>query len=260
MAIQDALCNKIKSDFDSISGPLFGDDPITSKSKSIQDKINSIKTKISNMVLSPLKDITLGINSINTNLSDMIPGTGEMEEMLDLMERCDYFNSDATDTVGLIAKASGVLSGMQSDLVKSMADISLGLESEIPEFEVANLMDTISVEFKSGGEGGGISEDMSALDKIIECITSICGPTYISEASDMIDKVNDIYEKMNMIDDPTDSNFGKLDISSIGASAGLSPNQISNSITSITDTLTTNKNSIADSVTNGTSELIGLLL
>ena len=71
-----------------------------------------------------------------------------------------------------------------------------------------------------------LKDIMGQADRLIECLDSIGGAEYADQATEYIDTTNGLYDKLNMIDDPLDSNYGKLNLNKIYSDAGLSTVEI----------------------------------
>ena len=88
--------------------------------------------------------------------------------------------------------------------------------------------------------GQGLVSSMSELDKILNCVDSLCGATYAAKVAEMTGKTSALYTGMKMVDDPTSIDFGKVDLSSVYSTAGLDAAQIT-AMTNVGDAVTTQK-------------------
>ena len=75
---------------------------------------------------------------------------------------------------------------------------------------------------------------MKKADKLIECLSTVCNGEYTSEVLALTNQTQNLYNDFEMVGDPLDPNYGKLDKDKLYADAGLIPADIQK-ITSAND-------------------------
>lgn len=106
-------------------------------------------------------------------------------------------------------------------------DFDFGLDYDLDFLDdnldaVNNLVGVAAMGAKS------LSHIMGQADKLISCLDGIGGAEYADITSEYTSTANDLYDKIGMVDDPVDPDYGNIDLDKIYSDAGLSSSEINN--------------------------------
>jgi hypothetical protein len=208
-ASERSICNKVVFDFDAIVAPVrMGKAFVQNSTSAIQGLLNTTS-------FASEAAINAAITAFGDAVQENLPDTSELVEISHLIRHCDYLHDIAP--VAIIATALDSAVGK----IDTLAD-EVGLL--FPEFNMGKLASSINDLLFGNIPGSSIvSELMQKGDKIIDCISAYCGGEYPAQVLSFVDTMNELYEDLNIIDDPIDPNYGTYDMDSLYAGAGISP-------------------------------------
>ena len=99
---------------------------------------------------------------------------------------------------------------------------------------------------------------MRSADKIINCIAGRCGTDFSTRVTDMTTTLDGLYSDLNIVSNPVDPNWGKLDIDKIYDDVALSA-QERLQMSSVVNSVGNSKSSVTDAVGNAVNAIKGLL-
>jgi len=240
------ICNKLSDEFDTLVQPL------EDAKGTIKSQISSIKSKLSLMNFSPAAEINSAVSNLESSVKDLVPEATsiDLSEIQDFISSCDYLKNGPTfkNPIALLRGGFNSAITQAGGFVNDLTDL-------LPEFDVANIIGNIFDKF-SGFDLGlpdclGITEAVQSLDTIINCIAGRCGPDFSSRITEMTNSLDDIYNDLNIIGDPTNANWGKFDIDKIYDDVALSASeriQMANVVGSVQDSKTAVTNAISDTI------------
>lgn len=211
---QNSLCQQLTDKYNGLVGP------VRQASTAFADTISSLTSLLGGMTFSAAIDINEHLALVADAIKDSIPGSDidAMIEITDFIEQCDVLDTNPLTE----------LQGMENSIFNKIDDL-LTLDTTSAEFGASFAISGLTDQL--GGDDtkkGNLSDLMAKADKLIDCLTSLCGPSYSTIASDMSSDLNNLYSAMGVDDDPNSADYGKLDTASIYANAGISPSDISN--------------------------------
>lgn len=204
------ICNKMSSQFDAIYNP------IKRASNTIQGEINDAISGLGGMVFSPDDVLNSAIRTFEDNARGLIPDISNsgIYDILNIIRQCTYLNGDS-----ILGNARSLLNSCMKGILDGISDLTSGL---LDEFDNGNLLSGIQSLLSSLGIPSGILN----LDKIINCVSSICGSSYTSRVNEMILYTDDLYSSLSLDSNPISPTYGQLDLSSIYSQAGLDASKI----------------------------------
>lgn len=218
---KNLMCNKLVSEYDAIYIPLKRSADI------IENEIDSLISDLDEMISSPANKIKEAADILSDKVSKMIPSldTKSLDKIIDIINSCNFLKEDSI----LNNPSNAVKGSLYSTNIAIRNSIS-DLADTVPEFRVSDELSALKDKFS----GEGTSKNMSKLDKILNCVSSICGAEYSSKISQMSDDISSLYGKFNMNSNPLSSSYGELNVTSIlqNVSQDLKDN-VNNSLDSI---------------------------
>lgn len=240
---KNLMCNKLISEFNKLWVPL------NRSSDSIGTQITDLVSDIDEMVASSTEDIQNASNILLNRVSDMKPSldTESLSEIIRIINACNFLNEDNN-----LKDPSNAMKGAINSTFDAINNTISDLADSVGEFRISNILNSLKSKFADDGT----SENMSKLDKIVNCISSICGPEFSDTVSDMIDKTSSLYSSLNMEDDPSSSSYGELKVDNIISGAG---GDLKNNINGSLNSIDENKNSALDSIKDAASALKNMI-
>ena len=214
---EKSLCNKLGSDYNKLVSPL----------KNVKGQFRKYKTQIDSMLRSMnwsgSEIINNAINQVQSQVNDITPNPdlSELDKFKNFINNCEYL-SQLNPLTTITSTADSVFDNIDGILAN--------MKDSVPEFGVANLINTINKLLDGAGIPGGdmLSDLFKTADKLINCLSSGCAafdPTYIGTLSTISSDLQDLYNVMNIVDDPLNSNYGKFDLDKIYTDVGLTISQ-----------------------------------
>jgi len=220
MALTDterSICNKLAYD----SGGLLA--PAQMVKGAVTNQLSATRSALSGYIQSPQPVIDAGKQTLRDNVTSSLPGddASDVERMLDIINNCDYLNENENlknpITLGnaVTESAFGKIYGYINDL------------QSIPEFLVSEALSALE-EFYTNlfPRSKALSELLARADKLIDCLSNFCGGEYTSEVIALTNETQNLYNDFEMIGDPNDANYGKLNKDQLFADAGLTAGDI----------------------------------
>jgi hypothetical protein len=191
--------------------------------------------------LSP-EEVNLNLGSVSSQLEDVVPGStaSAINDAYDFFRNCSYLYDNST----LMSTIYGMVTGLVDYLDSILDDLGLSIFSAGKK---ASNMDV-----KLSKRGNHISDKLQQCDKLLTCVDALCGSSYSYEAEVIGDELDYIYSDLEIVQDPADSNYGKLNYSSIYTGAGLSSAD-QTSMNLAVNGINTIKNGIYTSIENSVS-------
>lgn len=239
--LENTVCNKLSGEFDKIYNSING---VSSQFDKIKKQITS---QLDSMNFSTDDILNDAIGNLSSALDSKLPSLDEssLSDIINIINNCNFLSDDP-----ILKNPLSLLNNAKDDLLSDF-DLQLNdLKDSIPEFGTGNLIN--SLKDLLDPDGNDLTNNFKNLDKIINCVNSICGSGFSSSLSDMIDKTNEIYSAMGVVDDPLSSSYGTLDIDSIYSSVGLSSDNISK-INSVTSSINSGKSKIKNTLSSASS-------
>jgi len=247
LSARKMVCNKLSDEFNTLIQPL------EDAKGSIKSQISSMKSKLSLMSFSPESEISSAISNLESDVKAVIPEatTPDLTEITNFISSCDFLKNAPTFKNPIALLKGGVNSAINqaSGFVDDLTDL-------LPEFDVGNIIGNIFDKF-SGIDLGlpdalGITGIVQSLDGIINCIAGRCGGDYSARIIAMTDSLDDIYNDLNIVSDPTSVDWGKFNVDKIYDDVALSASerlQMTNVVSSIQDSKT--------AITDGFNNTVG---
>jgi hypothetical protein len=232
----NCVCQQLKNDYGVLAQIIRGKNKAVNAVLQIDDKINKMRREMQNTIFSPANAVEDAINEMNSAIKGRLPDPSDIDSMIRIIKACTYFDNIDNPVAG----AMSILDKLSNSLIDDISKYANSLADSIPEFSLMNLIDEIKHQFF---KDRGLSDLLATLDKIIECMTAICGDTYLDDVESMIEEVSGARSGMKMTDD------GDFDYTSVCQEAGLDPEQLNNvsSVVNASDTLRTDiKTTISD--------------
>ena len=204
---QKALCRKLNSEFDSAIGPVkLAKGAVIAAKNELKNQLNAYSAG----AVTPGLDGAL--DGFKDDVADNIPGSEleDLQEIKDFIDNCPYLSS--------LSPVSAVLSSIIGifDEIENLID---GLTDSFPEFGMGKLGSLIDKLLDGVHLPGGdkLSELLKNLDKILDCLESICGYSVASRRLE----VESLYDEMGL---DSEANF---DYTVLYNEVGLSASQVS---------------------------------
>lgn len=221
---ETSLCNKLVSDYGNLIGPVK-----TAKSGIMSQK-NALTNLLNNMNYSAPGDLSSAINGFIGSVAGVVPNPNDLNSLANFLNNCDFFKNlgAAKTTVGLT-----------QSVFSKMASLISGLKAGTPEFAAGDIGSTINSLLGGLLPGGlGITEILNNIDKLLNCLNSVCAaqdPYYYNDLTFMTNEVNGLYSDMGLVSGGP--NNGKFDYDTLYSSVGMTPDQITaiNSTVNVVD-------------------------
>lgn len=247
LSTRKMICNKLSKEFDTLIQPL------EAAKAGIKDQINKAKAKLSLMTFSPAAEINAAVTGLENDINDIIPNpnTEDIDEMLDFIKSCSFLNGNTT-----LKNPIALLKGGVDSAIDQAGGFVNDLTEMLPEFDAAQILGNILNKFSGAGLGFPGALDISNIvklaDQIINCIAGRCGSDFSTRITDMTDTLNDLYDDLNIISDPTSPNWGEFNIEKIYDDVALSAQerlQMTNVVESVKESQTAVTDSISSTIT-----------
>jgi len=243
---EKSLCNKLLSDFNSLVAPGI------SVTDAVSDAATSMVNKLTGLIYSNINDLEDALSDYTDDIAGNLPDASlsGLEKIRDFLNNCDYLSS-LSPVSAMLGSILGVFE--QIDSYIDFYDITF------PEFSIGGLASYIDKLLDGVGMPGGdnISALLALADSLLECLSSACAtfdPSYVGDLSTMTSDLQDVYDNLNIIDDPLDINYGKYDYDTLYAIAGMTPTEIL-TINNVVTNLNVSKDAGVEAVDNVVSAI-----
>lgn len=212
LPVERSMCNKMVYDFDGRIAP------VQAVKGAVRNKQNAMQTLLNNLTSSSQSAINSGIASLTSNVTDVIPTAtlNDMEALQRFIEQCAYLSG-----LSPIAAMLGALNSVYEKINGFLTNIG----ASVPEFNISGIGSSINDLL--GARGPNISDSLTDLDKLINCVELYCGGEYPDQITNMSTALGQAYSDLNVTSNPVDPNYGLFDFNSLYTTAGLNPTQIS---------------------------------
>jgi len=190
------ICTKLGSLLDTnISSLNRAKDSIINLNEKLIDKLKYTQWSADN-------DVNNAISSINSSYSEMIPDSSESDEIIEMINECNFLS----DTIyqSPIALAKNLADPIKQKAVNLMSDIC----DNLPEFDGVKMYNEILSQIKTQG----FKELIDSTNKIIICINTLCD----QDIQGKIDRFQNILTDCKM------DGEGNLSISELLSESGIS--------------------------------------
>lgn len=239
--IQGNVCDTLVNEFSTVYS-------LTNAAKSaVSNTLSSIVSTLTGLSFTPLATLSAAIDAFNSAASGLIPGDGEadIDDLISMISSCSYLNDNES-----LKNPISLVKGIVGPCHSKIDDLANDYAGSYAEFEPANGLKQLTDLYSDQG----IKDSMSSMDKIINCVGTLCGSGYAAQLSTMTSQASGLYSGMKMISDPLSADFGKVDLSAVYSSAGLDASEITkmtNTVSAITtqkDTAVTKASSLVDKI------------
>lgn len=173
--LKTAVCGKLTDEADAIL------DMLDSARSVILDQLNNLRSFLSSMSISPEDMIDSACQTILDNMASMIPSLDMFDELAELINTCLFLKEDES------LSQPSTLARTVSDKCKDYATEQIdGYTSGLPEFDGANLYDTVY----NSLQGNGINTSVQSVTKALNCMSGMCGIDVTSRATRLNSFIN----------------------------------------------------------------------
>ena len=235
-----SLCNKMVTDYTGLTSP------IRQARAAIRQKSSDLEREIRNTIFSETSALDAALQSFEDQLEENLPeDTAQgVQDIKDMIDNCEYLSA-----LNAVSAVAGTALGIYDKIKDLIDDISTSTGEFIPggiADEINNILNGLQIPF-----GDEISNLFSKADKLIECLTAFCGGEYPSQISAFTSELNDLYDDMNIVSDPNDSNYTNYDYDALYDKLDLSAEgreNLNKTINKISDGHTAAKDSIDSTI------------
>lgn len=237
------ICDRLSGEFDSLI------QPINAAQRDIKNQITDVKTTLNNLSFSPESVVDNKIDEVENQVKEVVPegNPEDIQETVDFINDCNFLSENE-----LLRNPIALYNGAVNSTLDKVGQFVSDAASALPEFNAAQLIGAITDKFSgitglSIPDALNISDIVRSADKLINCMAGRCGVDYASRVTEMIDRLEGIYNDLNIVSDPLDTNWGEFDTQALYDLAGFDPSQINQMdkvVTSVNQTKTTALSSI----------------
>ncbi len=244
---EKTLCNKLLADWDGLLAPVYAAKGAIQKAAN--DMLNKLKEMVDFQLFTfPIQDLTDALDDFEAQVKDALPGDelDDLQRLKNFLDNCEYLQP-LEPISALIGTALGISDNIDN-LISEFFDAL-----DFPEFGAANFgsyIDNLLGGIPGLPGGDVISEFLAQADKLLNCLSALCAlqdPTYQGDLTRMSDELQELYDDLNINDNPASSDYGTFKFSTIYGppsppGAGLTSDQI-NAINNTKSGLNNAKNS-----------------
>ncbi len=235
-----SLCNKMVADYNGLTSP------IRQARAVIRQKSSDLEREIRNTIFSSSSSLDDALQDFEDRLEENLPeDTAQgVQDVKDMIDNCEYLSA-----LNAISALAGTALGIYDKIKELIDDIAGSTDEFVPggiADEINNILNGLQIPF-----GDEISNLFANADKLIECLTAFCGGEYPAQISAFTSELNDLYDDMNIVSDPNNSNYTNYDYEALYDKLDLSTQNRSNldkTISKISDGHTAAKESIDSSI------------
>jgi len=212
-----AVCNKLAHDS---SGLLA---PAKAVKGAVTNQLSTARSALSSYVQSPQSVIDATKQALRDNVTSSLPGNNveDIQRMIDIINNCAYLKDDDS-LKNPIALGNAVTQSAFNKINNYIDDVT-----SVPEFLVGKALSALE-EFYSNLFPGSkaLTELLQKADKLINCLANFCGGEYTSEVISLTNETQGLYNDFEIVGDPLDANYGKLNKDKLFSEAGLTASDI----------------------------------
>jgi len=246
--LERSICNKLGFDTGGIlNGPQQAKAAVT-------NQLSAIRAQLSSYIPSSQGAIDAATAALRANANSIFPGdsAADIQAMVDLINNCLYLQGDEKLS-NPVALGSALLSSLFDKLDGYFDDVS-----SVPEYLLGKLMSALEELYGNQLPGSNaLTDALKNSDKIINCLSNLCNGEYTSQVISLTNETQSLYNDLEIVSNPLDSNYGLLDKEKLYSDAGLIPSEISKiaSANDEVDSLKAQGKSSIDSLVNATKSL-----
>jgi len=212
---EKTLCNKLLADWDGLLAPVYASKAAIQKAAN--DMLNKLKEMVQfNLFTFPPSNLTDALDNFENDVKDILPGDelDDLQRLKDFLDNCPYLQS-LEPVSALIGTALGI-----SDEIDNMIDEFFDALN-FPEFGAANFgsfIDNLLGALPGLPGGDALSDLLAKADDLLQCLSALCAlqdPTYQADLTTMSDELQDLYDDLNINDNPASSDYGKFNYETI---------------------------------------------
>ena len=212
-----AVCDKMAHD----SGGLLA--PAEMVKGAVTNGLSQAKSALSSYIPSPQAVINAAKQQLNDNVTSVLPGNNvsDVQRMIDLINRCAYLKSNDS-LKNPIALGNAVTQSSFQKIYGFIDDLV-----SVPEFLVGEALSALE-EFYTNlfPRSKALTDLLAKADKLINCLSNVCGGEYTAEVIALTNQTQNLYNDFEIIGDPNDANYGKLDKEKLYSEAGLTAGEV----------------------------------
>lgn len=215
--VERSICNKMG--FDS-TGLLA---PAEAIKGAVRNQLSGIRSQLGGYVQSPQAVIDAATAQLQNSTGSVIPGATEqdVEAMLSMINRCLYLKDDEKLN-NPIALGKALTQSLFDKLDSYFDDVA-----SVPEYLLGKGLSALEELYGNALPGSNALTDLlKNADKLINCLSTICNGEYTSQVLALTNQTQNLYNDFEMVGDPLDANYGKLDKATLYSDAGLIPGDI----------------------------------
>lgn len=236
-----SICNKIVSDYDSIAAPIY------MAKAMVRQKMAEVETYLRGMVFSAQSALNGAIIDFQNDIAAALPKSdlSAMNDLKQFIDQCLYLNDYAP-----MSAIMGTAAGINNHIINLIGDNTINFQ----EFGASGLFSDINDSF---GAGGGVTNSFMNADRLLNCLTFICGagdPSYIATAAAIQSDLNILYVSLNVVGNPLSADYGKFDTGAVYNNAGLSSIE-KGKITQVTSSIDGAKSDAASAIEASASKV-----
>jgi hypothetical protein len=223
--VERSICNKMAHD----SAGLLA--PAEAAKGAIRNQMSAIRAQLNSYVQSPQGVIDAATNQLRNSAGSVIPGTTEsdVEKMLEMINKCLFLQDDEK-----LNNPVALGKSMTQSLFDKLNDYFNDVTS-VPEYLLGKALSALEELYSNQLPGSSaLSDLMKKADKLIQCLSTVCNGEYTSEVLALTNQTENLYNDFEMVSDPLDANYGKLNKDKLFSDASLIPGDIQK-ITSAND-------------------------
>jgi len=189
----------------------------------VKNSISGIKSQLSSYVASPQSTIDAATTVLNNNVASVLPGdtANDVQQMLNLINNCAYLKDDEK-----LNNPVALGNAMTKSLFDKLDDY-VGDVSSVPEYLLGKGLSAIEELYSNAFPGSSALTDlMKTADKLINCLSLVCNGEQTSEVIALTNQTQNLYNDFDMVGDPNDPNYGKLNKDQLFSDAGLIPSEV----------------------------------
>ncbi|MHA1816198.1 MAG: hypothetical protein ACTSX1_09350 [Candidatus Heimdallarchaeaceae archaeon] len=216
--VERSICNKMS--FDS-SGLL---NPAEAIKGAVKNQISGINSQLASYIPSSQATIDAASTTLENNVGSVIPGDSEsdIEAMISLINKCAYLSDDEK-----LNNPIALSNAMTKSLFDKFEDYFGGVAS-VPEYALAQALSALEELYTNlFPRSSALTDLLKKADKLINCLSAVCNGEQTSKVIALTNQTQNLYNDFDMVGNPLDANYGKLDKDKLFTDAGLSPAEIS---------------------------------
>jgi len=212
-----AVCDKLAHD----SGGLLA--PARMVRGAVTNQLSAARAALANYTQSPQAVINAAKDALRNNVNNSLPDSNasDVGRMIDIINNCLYLKDDDA-LKNPISLGNAVTQSAFDKIYSYINDVTT-----VPEFLVGEAMSALE-EFYSNLFPGSkaLTDLLKKADQLINCLSNFCGGEYTSEVIALTNETQSLYNDFEIVGNPLDANYGKLDKETLYSEAGMTGGDI----------------------------------